>query len=203
MRKGRFQPRCGFTLLEILVVIAIMTVIAGLLVAAAIGARRKADSDAAQAGVTYIAAQIQAYFDKRGQLPPDTDGNGFTTEVEIYNTLGEWGFAVPEAKRVDPWSNPYVIVLRYGQTADYGVVFPIATGGAIYSTPPYDRIGDMYAPPPVVPADSAKEIHIGDPATTLPYNDMANGFQVISAGPDGYISRNGTNDVNSDNFTNW
>ena len=73
MRNERFQPRDGFTLLEILVVIAIMTVIAGLLVAAAIGARRKADSDAAQAGVTYIAAQIQAYFDKRGQLPPDTD----------------------------------------------------------------------------------------------------------------------------------
>ncbi len=199
MRNAHSERNSGFTLIEILVVIAIMTVIAGLLVAAAIGARRKAAHDSAQADVTYISGQIRAYLDKRGQLPPDTDANGFTTEPEIYRTLGEWGFDVPEAKRLDPWDNPYVIVLG----RDYGVSFPIASGGSVYSTPPYDRMGGMYAPPPAAPADGPKEIHTGDPATTPANNDMTDGFQVISAGPDGYISRNGTDDASADNFTNW
>ncbi|MHC4714912.1 MAG: type II secretion system protein [Planctomycetota bacterium] len=199
MRYAHSERNSGFTLIEILVVIAIMTVIAGLLVAAAIGARRKVTSDRAKAGVKYIAGQIEAYLDKRGQLPPDTDANGFTTEPEIYRTLGEWSYTVSEGNRVDPWGNPYVIVLG----RDYGVSFPIASGGSVYSTPPYDRIGGMYAPPPVVPADGPKEIHTGDPAVTPAHNDMTNGFQVISAGPDGYISRNGTDDASADNFTNW
>ena len=66
----------AFTLVELLAVIAIMTVIAGLLLAAAVGARRRADSAAAQAGVDFITAQIEAYYNKRGLLPGDINADG-------------------------------------------------------------------------------------------------------------------------------
>jgi prepilin-type N-terminal cleavage/methylation domain-containing protein len=186
----------GFTLIEILAVLTIMTIVASLLVAAAIGARRKADSDAAQAGVTFIASQIDAYLNKRGQLPDS--GLSYTTEADIYDTLAQWGFEVIPDKQVDPWGNPFVIVL----STDYGVNFPLQSGGACYSTPPFDRMYGMYDPPPAAP-DDEKQVHEGDPATTPAYNGQANGYQVISAGPDGMLSRNGGDDWNADNFTNW
>ena len=189
----------AFTLIEILAVLAIMSVIAGLLVAAAVGARRKADNDRAESGISYIAAQIEAYHNKRGQLPPDTNEDGITTEFEIYQTLAQWNFPVPAERQVDPWGNPYVVVLQ----RDYTQPFPVVTGGAGtgYDTPPFDKIQYMYAVAPAVPGDTAKEIHNGVPATA--FNGQINGFQVISAGPDGYLSQNGDDAVNADNFVNW
>jgi len=187
-----------------------MTVIAGLLVAAAVGARRKADNDAAEAGITFISAQIEAYYSKRGQLPPNLNPlspvpqpgeDDITTEFEIYQTLAEWNLPVPPERRLDPWGNPYVIVFQ----RDYEKVFPLVTAGVMtgYDTPPFDRIQYMYAPPPAAPADAAKELHRGDPATTPSFNDSMDNFQVISAGQDGYITRNDLDDVNADNFVNW
>lgn len=198
----------AFTLVELLAVLAIMTIIAGLLVTGAVGLRRKADRDAAAAGVTLISSKIESYFNKRGQLPPNlnpgsapTDDN-FTDEDEIYKTLSEWGFGVSDKRRVDPWGNPYVIILD----RDYEVNFPLQSGEACYSTPPFHKIYGMYDPPPGAP-DDRKTFHVGDPIidpTTDPHNIQANGFQVISAGPDGKLSRDGTDlDVNGDNLTNW
>jgi len=211
----------AFTLIEILAVLAIMTVIAGLLVAAAVGARRKADNDAAQADVTFISAQIEAYYNKRGQLPPNLNPlspvpqpgeDDITTEFEIYQTLAEWNLPVPPERRVDPWGNPYVIVFQ----RDYGKVFPLESGGNPiqvndekifpYNITPFNRMQIMYNPPlaPVPPpVDVAKEIHRGDPAATASFNDSMDNFQVISAGPDGYIVRDGLSDYNADNFVNW
>ncbi len=198
----------AFTLIELLAVLAIMTIIAGLLTAGAVGLRRKADRDAAAAGVTLISSKIESYFNKRDQLPPNLNpGSGagqddFTDEVEIYRTLSEWGFGVLDKQRVDPWGNPYVIIFL----DDYEVNFPLQSGGACYTTPPFDRMYGMFVPPPAAP-DDRKELRVGDPIidpTTDTHNSQADGFQVISAGPDGKLSRDGTNlDVNGDNLTNW
>jgi len=218
-----FRPRevRGFTLIEIIAVIAIMSVIAGLLIVAATGAHKKADRDAAEAGVQLIAGRIEAFQTERGQLPPDpnfdsslTPEQNLTTEVEIYETLEEWGFDVPEEKRVDPWGNPYVIVLG----RDYGKEFPIRSGGLCYSDPqlPYRRMGNPSDDPAIkqmyylATEDQPKEIHDGDPVTEPAYNDQPEGFQVISAGPDGWLHRNrwhvgdaAHGEVNADNITNW
>lgn len=194
----------AFTLIELLAVLAIMTIIAGLLVTGAVGLRRKASRDAADAGVTLISSKLESYFNKRGQLPPNLNpgSDSFTDEDEIYTTLSEWGFDILDKQRVDPWGNPYVIIL-FG---DYNVNFPLQSGGGCYSTPPFSKIYGMYVPTPGAP-DDLKALRVGDPIidpTTDRQNSQLNGFQVISAGPDGKLSMDGTNlDVNGDNLTNW
>jgi type II secretory pathway pseudopilin PulG len=220
-------------------VIVIMGIIAGLLLVAAKGARVKAQIEAAKADITYIASKIEAYKEKRGELPPNLDPtvDDTTTELEIYKTLTDWGFAVPEKRRVDPWGNPYIIVFQ----RDYPKVFPIssqlpgppssgyepvilnnADNAKIYESSvlgkpnPFSRIKDRYrvaGPPHVLTADAPKEIHTGDPDPTLvppnlPFLNQPDAFQIISAGPDGLISRDVDLVVNShtpdaDNLTNW
>ena len=184
----------GFTLIEILAVLAIVSVMAGLLVMAAKGARKRADIDAAKAGVSFVAAKIDAYRNKRGDLPPDLGGPAVpavTTEFEIYKTLDKWGFAVPPDKQVDPWGNPYIIVLD----RDYGAPFNM-NAPPDYTTPPFNKMAGMYST--AVP--QPKEIQ---DAATNPYNNENGGFQVISAGLDGLVSQTGSDDVNADNFVNW
>ena len=207
-------------------VIVIMGIIAALLLVAAKGARVKAQIEAAKADITYIASKIDAYKEKRGELPSDLNGDGTTSELEIHKTLSEWGFAVPEKKRIDPWGNPYIIVLG----RDYPNNFPIFThlgppppgvpssgyepviandtdNAKIYEPSvlgrpnPFSKIETMYRP--VVVADAPKEIHRGAPATTPAFLDQPDAFQVISAGPDGLLSRDNGMDVNADNLTNW
>ncbi len=203
----------AFTMVELLAVMAIMGIIAALVVVAAAGARKRTDSDSAKAGIQYIAARIDAYRNKRGQLPPNlNEGVGaglddITTEQEIYDTLGQWGFEVPAEKQVDPWGNPYVVVL----SRDYGKDFPIVSGAVTgeYTKPPFSREAAMYG----AAADMPKDIRDGDPTTQPAYMDEYDGFQIVSAGPDGQVRRdnremtddidgNGASD-NADNFTNW
>ncbi len=181
----------GFTLIEILAVLAIISVMAGLLIMAAKGARKRADTDAARAGVSFVTAKIDAYRSKRGDLPPDLGGAAVTTEFEIYETLDKWGFAVPPDKQVDPWGNPYIIVLD----RDYGAPFNM-NASPDYTTPPFNKMAGMYS----AAAPQPKEIK---DAAANPYNNESGGFQVISAGPDGLVSQTGSDDVNADNFFNW
>jgi general secretion pathway protein G len=200
----------GFTLVELLVVITIMGIIAALLVVAATGARRKVDQDVAKAGIQFITSKIEAYRTKRGELPPDTNADGVTAEMEIYATLAEWGFGVPPEKQVDPWGSPYIIVFQRDYVPNIQD-FPIVTGGAHYSAPPFNKVATMYN----AVADMPKEIHSGDPAATPAYMSESGGYQIICAGEDGRISRDNrevTADteppldgmtVNADNLTNW
>ncbi len=189
-------------------VIVIMGIIISLLVVASKGARQRADMEAAKAGVTFIATKIDAFMGKKlGELPSDPNSDGITTELEIYETLAEWALEVPLEKRVDPWGNPYIIVFD----RDYGDDFPLVTGTPGYNTEPYVRMAGMYRP--LLAADAPKEIHSGDPATTDAYNRESGQFQVISAGPDGLLSRDNREEtadidgdglsVNADNLTNW
>ena len=207
----RIRRTSSFTLIEILAVIVIMGIVAALLVMAAKGARQRADLDAAKANIAFIAGKIDAYKAKRGQLPPNLNpgaGPGmdsYTTEQEIYQTLAEWGLTVPPEKQLDPWRQPFIIVFQ----RDYGVSFPIDGSLAPYNVRPWNKIGLMY----VNGGPSPKEIHEGDPLTTRPYLGETDSYQIISAGPDGLLSRDDgerTGDpdgdgrsVNADNLTNW
>lgn len=218
------DKRRGFTLTEMLAVLIIMSIIAALIVVAAKGAQKKAAYEAAKAGVQFISSQIDAYKNKRGELPPNLNADSVTTEAEIYQTLKQWGFEVPDSKRIDPWGNPYVIVFSRDYTsASNPGTFPLATRDPSsgydnpYAVPngtpianPCWRIGALYSPwqaSPTAWLDQAKEIHNGDPATAPAYMNQTDGYQVISAGPDGKIATRDDVDpgmtINADNVTNW
>jgi len=159
-RKGKVtisnDKKSGFTLTELLVVLSIMALIAALIVVAAKGARKKADYEAAKAGVQFICSQIDAYKNKRGELPPNlnplrtppdnTAEDDVTTEKEIYYSLSQWGFTVPPERQIDPWGHPYVVVLQrdYGKT--FNVTAPFDRTDS--ATTPYDHYpyGPDYAP---------------------------------------------------------
>ena len=208
------HARVAFTLVELLAVIVIMGILAALLIMAAKGAREKSAVEAARAGVSFISTQMDAFRNKRGEFSiVELHGDTVATEDEIYRSLEQYGFAVPPEKQLDPWGNPYIIVLQ----RDYGKSFPIDGSAAPYNVLPWNKMPLMYtggaADPPPPAGPSPKEVHSGDPATTAAYLNQTDEYQVICAGPDGLLSRdNGeertdvdgdTLTVNADNLTNW
>lgn len=207
----RGQRAKGFTLIEMLVVITIMGVIAALLVTAAAGAHKKAQIDRAKAGIQLIASKIDAYKNKRGEILPNLNPavDNVTTEMEIYTTLKEWGFEVPEEKKVDPWGNPYIIVLQRDYLADFELAGP--TMG--YNATPFFKMQGIYRPWAVSPKTKAisKTAPTASPTLDACYEKQDNGYQIISAGPDGKVCRyddptippDQESNYNADNLTNW
>ena len=89
--------RSGFTLVEILTVIAIIALLAALLLGLAGHAQKSAAKKQAQAEISQLENFLSAYQAQYGQVPP---------------TKGDLSVALQEANHplaglVDPWGNPY------------------------------------------------------------------------------------------------
>ena len=177
----------GFTLIELLAVIVIMSIIAGLVIYAAAGARKKAQIDAAKAGIARIAMRIDQYRAKRGALPEDPAG--LTDEDFVFEKLNAWGFNVSPREQLDPWDSPFIIVFRtdYEKNDASGSNFFALTG----------KMAEMYDS-----VSTYKDVY-SDDDPNKPYLDQQGSYQIISAGPDGFISRNNLDAVNVDNLSNW
>jgi prepilin-type N-terminal cleavage/methylation domain-containing protein len=95
MNMKRNRPsRSGFTLVELLVVILVIAVLAGLLFAAVSGAIKTAKRHEAQTTITALAAAFRAYHTEYGSWPPFTgnpnlvDGNTITVLTGGVVTVG-------------------------------------------------------------------------------------------------------------------
>ena len=114
------RRRTGFTLVEILVVICVITVLIGLTASATFSARQKAYTAMAHQECEQIAAAFKAYWLANGAWPISAadwknldktnmkkilgdDGKG-----PVYLALDDNQFETDETY-VDPWGNPYQI----------------------------------------------------------------------------------------------
>ncbi len=117
MKNFRCVHRTGFTLVELLAVMAIIAMLAGLVSSAALVARRRSVIAKAKAGIATMETALSMYEVDFGDFPPS--GN-----AELVKALGgpsddpDWYGPYMQFKRVDtvdgefldPWGQPYVYV---------------------------------------------------------------------------------------------
>jgi prepilin-type N-terminal cleavage/methylation domain-containing protein len=88
-RASRLAPRTGFTLVELLVVIAIIGILVSLVTVAAVGALKKARETQIKTELNEIASGIEEYKNKTTAYPPNcqTDDNGVLDEAGIVSDV--------------------------------------------------------------------------------------------------------------------
>jgi len=94
------QRRAAFTLLEVLIVVAIIVMLAGAGVYYFLQRLESAKIDTAQAECKAIAAQCSMYYADYGQFPPNLET---LTQVQPDGR----GAYIPPEKLLDPWKKPY------------------------------------------------------------------------------------------------
>lgn len=117
----------GFTLIELVVVMAIIAVLSVMIIAAIQTARNASFRTAAVSEMRDIRAQMEAFHIKYGQLPPMGDCWSLGTNppslaggwILPLNAMRDKGLISQEAVNewsYDPWGNPYGYDDNYGQT---------------------------------------------------------------------------------------
>lgn len=105
-RQRKLQPivRQGFTLIEVLLVLAILGVIAAMVVPQLMGTQAKAMKDRAKSDMKGIETALQKYTtDHNGNFPETLD------ELTNPQPLADGTTPVPYLeKNVDPWGNKYI-----------------------------------------------------------------------------------------------
>lgn len=111
MRRRQTQHqrhRAGFTLMEVLLVLAIILVIAAMVVPQLMGRQKKAMIDRAKVDIKAIESALQMYStDHAGNLP-EGSGSDFLKQFTVSRT-NEQGEKEPAVltKHIDPWGHPY------------------------------------------------------------------------------------------------
>ena len=113
----------GYTLTEMLVVIAIIGLISAVVIPQTIGQLGKAQSRAAKLQAQSLAAAVEVFSGDNGRLP--TDEEGLQVLVVRPTSADNWNgpYIHSKAQLRDPWGHPY----RYVAS---GSAFTISTLGA-------------------------------------------------------------------------
>jgi general secretion pathway protein G len=104
--RARYGER-GFTLLELLVVLAILGMLAAIVAPRVLGYLGSARSDSAKIQMKNIATALDLYRLEVGRYPSQSDG----LKALVENTTGNAAWNGPYLKRkgavIDPWGRPY------------------------------------------------------------------------------------------------
>jgi len=119
--KWHSRGQRGFTLVELLLVLVILALIAGLVLPGIIGKAESAKNKAAASQISRISMSVESYYLDTGQTPSSLD--------ELVNEpTGVTGWNGPYIKNSllkDPWGRPYI----YRAPGEHGD-FDIMTYGA-------------------------------------------------------------------------
>lgn len=106
---NRRQRRDGFTLMEVLLVMAILVIMGTFVVANFSGIFSKAKVSAAKTQLNLVAQQLQYYEQDMGTFPPSELGLS-ALRVQPTDPVGSGRWAGPYAQKEippDPWGNAY------------------------------------------------------------------------------------------------
>ena len=99
----------AFTLIELLAVVAVITILAGITLAALGGVNEKAARDRARTEIAAIANALESYRAQRGDYPPARGSSVPYSDIAAYLQIS--GGAVQGGQLTDPYGNPYVYIL--------------------------------------------------------------------------------------------
>jgi general secretion pathway protein G len=127
----RRRSEAGFTLLELLVVMAILVVLAGLVGSNVLGYLGKSKSQAAKVQAKNVATALELYRLDVGGYP--TKEQGLNALVTAPAGVPTWnGPYLPQAANLlDPWGNPYLFKSpgSHGEVDVYSLGSDKAEGG--------------------------------------------------------------------------
>jgi general secretion pathway protein G len=94
----------GFSLIEILIVVALIAVIAGMVANQVFGGKDRANHKLAVSGVAALAAKVEQYETDTGNLPQRLEDLVTAPGGNVKGWLGPY---VKETALRDPWNTPY------------------------------------------------------------------------------------------------
>ena len=112
LREHRTQARRGFTLLELMVVVMILVVLAGVAVPTYMHYQEEAKVKAAYANCETLSKAAQAYQVENGVFPPSLEA------LTVQQPGGKAPLLEPRYL-IDPWGKPYAYAAQ-GHLAAYG-----------------------------------------------------------------------------------
>jgi len=110
----------GFTLIEMLIVVAIIGILAALLIPNAMSALQKAKQKGTIKDINTIASGIMDYVTDKG-VAPDTAGGAITAGDNLVKTLQ--GFYLKVFPLNDQWGHAFQIYTRTGVSGKWGVAY--------------------------------------------------------------------------------
>ena len=107
---ARTRKRSGFTLIEVLVVIAVLSILAALVAPNIFGHLGTAHDAAARSQMEMFGAALDAFRLDNGRYPTTAEGlEALRTEPTIEPRVQNWrGPYLRKAIPLDPWDHPYV-----------------------------------------------------------------------------------------------
>jgi len=120
--ENRRRVRRGFTLIEILLVLAIIGMLAGVTIFAIGGIGKRARIDTTKAILETVANALDTYQLHIGHYPSEEEGNLDALRVKpAFDTeqlAGKWSGPYLKKAPADAWSNPLSYEIRVATTAD-------------------------------------------------------------------------------------
>jgi general secretion pathway protein G len=116
LKKGRRREEEGYTLLELLVVLAIIALLVGFVAPKMMGYLGRAKADAAKVQLHNVSTALELYRLDTGEYP--TEAQGLRALVEKPGAVDHWNgpYLQKAGGILDPWGEPFL----YKQPGEHG-----------------------------------------------------------------------------------